>query len=197
MLVQNLFTEICKRGCYIETTYKCCTKYLPECLVVYNEYFVDENSDEDEWYDYKRYNFKIKCLKQSSLYVGISKSKAYVFNSSKYDYFAHYLSKSPASIACESNNTINFGELDRITHYLYNDGDVPYYWNGIYSKKPIIPINIMNTYKQYLRYSMTRSLNKYLEVFYVLPLFKEIKSIIITNMIMIDNWNSVGFPTFQ
>lgn len=196
MLIRDLFIEICKRGCYIETKYKYDTsQYLPECMVVYNDHFVDENSDENERYEHQLFNFKIKCLNGSPLYVGITKTRGYA--SKDFNYTANYISKRCSFIASEFKYFINFEELDCITHFLYMDADVPYYWDSIYAKQTIIPRNIMNTYKLYLKGQMVKYLNKYLQIFYAMFLFSEIKNIIIMNIIMIDKWNYIGYPVFQ
>ena len=46
MYVQELLTEICKRGCTIGVKSNHCIDYLPECLVIYDDSSFNYNSND-------------------------------------------------------------------------------------------------------------------------------------------------------
>lgn len=211
MYIQELLTEICKRGCSIGIKGNYCIDYLPECLVSYDDcslnyngdantvylmldddrYYCDDDEDYDNDDDNKNFEFIIKSIKPTSVYVGITKTT----RKREITYNAHYLSRLYPCIMSIKNNfiEINRAELDRITHYLYMDGDVSTKWNTIaYFGSEQITSEIMDLYREQLIGKLIASLMKYKNIIYKFMLPLEIKQIIMQNIKCLDKWDNLN-----
>lgn len=83
--IKDLFTEICKRGCTIETRSKYPTDYLPKCLVKVNDNIIDPvySNIPAVFYDNKNFDrsyfvnvaFKISSIIPGSVHIYFVKQK--------------------------------------------------------------------------------------------------------------------------
>ena len=189
MYIQELLTEICKRGCSIGIKGNYSIDYLPECLVSYDDrYYCDNDEDYDNDDDNKNFEFIIKSIKPTSVYVGITK----ITRKREITYYAHYSSRLYPCIMSIKNNfiEINRAELDRITHYLYMDGGVTTKWAYFGSEQ--ISSEIMNLYREQLIGKLIASLVKYKNIIYKFRLPLEIKQIIMQNIKCLDKWDNLN-----
>ena len=181
-MIKDLFTEICKRGCIIETKSGYPIDHLPKCLANYypesNRKFLAE--------------FKISSIIPSSVHMHFN---IYTDNQKR----KHYRSIVVPICRCGRNMyefidsqdhyIENMKLLDNITDYLYT-GD---HYNLYYLNE--IEKNTLACYKENLKTKMIKNLNKgiFEFVYSVDGIFpKELKLLIINMILKLDNWHNLG-----
>ena len=177
--IQDFFTEICKRGCLIETRSVYPIDHLPKCLVSVNDKFPCE---------YPYGEFKITSL---------------ISNSVTNIYFRSYLCINGYTVTtCGTHNSYYYSffilpgndfhkeimnNLDLLTHQLYNNN-----FDLSYPSHDMLESYRKNIITKMISDFLDQNILLHLYVFYKFLLPFELKFIIIIKYIKINNWHNVG-----
>ena len=192
-IIKDLFTEICKRGCVIETNSKYPIDHLPKSLVIINNNLIYDNG----------YTKSIAEFKMSSI---IPKSiDVYFTKEDTEDYYlvvvwkkwGHGVYKFYESDEYQEKN---MEQLDFLTHYLYTNGgkdpEIFYLNKGICKNHP--SRDTLVSYRENLKTKMIitlieENILKHIQILHDFYLPTELKLMIINMFMEINNWNNVGF----
>ena len=207
-MIKNLFTEICKRGCLIETKSDYPIDHLPKCLVTVNDNLIEPRYN-------KQADFMISSIIPGSNHLYFTKSLEKICinrgdNRSITEFFMTWINENlhlGKIQLYESNDyrfhRINMAQLDFVTHYLYTNGNCSYksdLMGNIYHVDEIGTFShILPSYKENVRTKMISNLINDEGLFefirridYILLIPKEIKLFIMILFMKLDNWNNVG-----
>ena len=189
--LKNLLTEICKRGCILETDDATLVTHLPKCLVSVKTLPLYDNSLS------LKPIFKIKSIVPT--FVTISFIEIL-------DSYRIYVLKDYRTITFKfpRNYDEDMKQLDILVHYLYCNSLTLKSSAGLMVYDyfdPIIHINspqiVLNDYKKNV---ITKMINNLVELYLLKYLYinnnilsvTEIKILIIDILMKLDNWNSLG-----
>ena len=180
--LKDLFTELCKRGCIIETKSRNPIDHLPKCLANYYpesdrnfsaEFKISSIIPSSVHMDFKRWVDNQKRIHYRSIVIPICRCGRGVYE--LIDSKDHYIE--------------NMKLLDNITDYLYTGN----HYNLYYLNK--IDKNTLACYKENLKTKMIKNLNKGIFEFVcsvdgIFP--KELKLLIINMILKLNNWHNLG-----
>ena len=202
-MIQDLFTEICKRGCLIEAKSDYPIDHLPKCLVKVNDNLIDP-------YHLTQADFMIQSMISESIHLHFVKhsEEMHIINDKNImvDYYKSLIKPGKwgwdTIILCQSNDLAlaprgskplsyfhkkNMEQLDLLTHYLYTNSFI----------QP--SSDILASYKKNVRTTMISNfindegLFEFLRrIDYTLLIPKEIKLFIMILFMKLDNWDNVG-----
>ena len=196
----DLFTEICKHGCTIETKDRYPIDHLPKCLVTINN-----NIHSPELSQIMQ--FKISSIIPTSVHIyffnkDLMKTETEIVSgyqtgikdkkSDNYWMIYLFITKDP------SNHEKNIKTLDLLTHYLYTNGDHELFYQNESSITRNYPTpDIITSHKENLKNKMIGDLleKNILQYICVIDKFlqiRELKLLIINTFMKLDNWHNVG-----
>ena len=196
-MIKDLFTEICKRGCIIETKSKYPTDHLPKCLVTINDNIIKPECSRKFLAE-----FKISPIIPESvhLYFYCLSNKKMINGKLLYNGYRTTIipecrcgRSTYDLIESKEHYHENMKLLDLITDYLYTN-NLGNLWCGY----PEIENDTLALYREKLKIKMILDfIDKGLFEFIhrldrIFQIPKEIKLIIINMFIKLDNWHNVG-----